>query len=81
MTDKEALDYFYRQMENGNIKSDEMQLAYECAIEILEKNKEEKIKVVDFGMNATGGYYIKYSDGSSSTACKEHVIKMLNQMN
>lgn len=81
MTDKEALEYFYRQMENGNIKNDTMQLAYERAIEALEKNKEEKIKVVDFGINATGGYYIKYSNGCNSTACKEHVIKMLNQMN
>lgn len=40
MTDKEALEYFYRQMENGNIKNDTMQLAYERAIETL----EEKIK-------------------------------------
>lgn len=41
MTDKEALEYFYRQMENGNINNDIMQLAYECAIEAL----EEKIKM------------------------------------
>lgn len=41
MTDKEALDYFYRQMENGNIRDDAMQLAYECAIDAL----EEKIKM------------------------------------
>lgn len=40
MTDKEALEYFYRQMESGNIKNDVMQLAYECAIEAL----EEKMK-------------------------------------
>ena len=46
MTDKEALDYFYRQMENGNIKNDIMQLAYECAIESLEEKikREESIK-------------------------------------
>ena len=36
MTDKEALEYFYKQMENGNIKNDTMQLAYECAIDALE---------------------------------------------
>lgn len=41
MTDKEALEYFYRQMENGNINNDIMQLDYECAIEAL----EEKIKM------------------------------------
>ena len=46
MTDKEALDYFYRQMENWNIKNDMMQLAYECAIESLEEKikREESIK-------------------------------------
>ena len=46
MTNKEALEYFYRQMENGNIKDDTMQLAYECAIETLEEKikREESIK-------------------------------------
>lgn len=46
MTDKEALEYFYNQMENGNIKSDTMQLAYECAIEALEERikRKESIK-------------------------------------
>ena len=47
MTDKEALEYFYRQMENGNIKNDIMQLAYERAIESLEeKNKKRRINKV-----------------------------------
>lgn len=41
MTNKEALEYFYSQMENGNIKNDTMQLAYECAIEALKKIKTE----------------------------------------
>ena len=36
MTDKEALDYFYGQMERGNIENGTMQIAYERAIEALE---------------------------------------------
>ncbi len=43
MTNKEALEYFYKQMENGNIKNDTMQLAYEYAIKAL----EYKQKLID----------------------------------
>lgn len=41
MTEKEAVEYFYRQMEFGLIRSDEMQLAYELAISALEKQISE----------------------------------------
>lgn len=36
MSNREAIEYFYTQMEHGNIQSDAMQMAYECAIEALE---------------------------------------------
>ena len=55
------------------------------AIEVEEQKEEQnnklETKVVDFTINATGGYCIKYSDGSSSVICKEQLIEKLNQMN
>ena len=41
MNIKQAIEYFYRIMENGNIKNDEQQEAYERAIEALEKEARE----------------------------------------
>lgn len=43
MTGKEAIEYFYRTMENGNIKNDTQQLAYETAIGALEKQIPKKV--------------------------------------
>lgn len=28
-------------------------------------------KIIDFGINSYGGYYIKYSDGTTRTLCKK----------
>lgn len=36
-------------------------------------------KIIDFGINSYGGYYIKYSDGTTRTLCKEQFIKILNR--
>ncbi len=38
-----------------------------------------KKKIIDFGINSYGGYYIKYSDGTTRTLCKEQFIKILNR--
>ena len=40
MTIDEAIEYFYKQMELGNIQNDKQQLAYEMAINALYKQKE-----------------------------------------
>lgn len=37
-----------------------------------------EVKVVDFWINTYGGYTIKYSDGSTQSLCKEHLIEVLN---
>lgn len=36
-----------------------------------------EVKVVDFWINTYGGYTIKYSDGSTRSLCKEHLIEVL----
>lgn len=36
-------------------------------------------KIIDFGINSYGGYYIKYSDGTTRILCKEQFIKILNR--
>lgn len=43
-----------------------------------EEVKNMKVKVVDFWINTYGGYTIKYSDGSTRSLCKEHLIEVLN---
>lgn len=40
--------------------------------------KNMEVKVVDFWINTYGGYTIKYSDGSTRSLCKEHLIEVLN---
>ena len=40
--------------------------------------KNMEVKVVDFWINAYGGFTIKYSDGSTRSLCKEHLIEVLN---
>lgn len=39
---EKAIDYFYRQMENGKIESDEQQEIFETAISALEKQIPKK---------------------------------------
>lgn len=44
---------------------------------------EAEKTVVDFGINfnsSYGGYFIKYSDGSTSNVTKEQVIEKLNRV-
>lgn len=43
MTKNEAIEYFYKVMESGSIKNDIQQLAYETAIEALEKQIPKKV--------------------------------------
>lgn len=42
MSIKDAIEYFYEMMKNGNIKNDTQQLAYETAIDALEKQIPKK---------------------------------------
>lgn len=37
-----------------------------------------EVKVVDFWINTYGGYTIKYSDWSTRSLYKEHLIEILN---
>lgn len=32
-------------------------------------------KIIDFGINSYGGYYIKYSDGTTRTLCKNSLLR------
>ena len=42
------------------------------------EDKKNAVIVVDFGQNTFGGYFIKYSDGSIMSLCKEQLIEILN---
>ena len=42
------------------------------------EDKKNAVIVVDFGQNTFGGYFIKYSDGSIRSLCKEQLIEILN---
>lgn len=44
MTINEAIEYFYKQMELGNIQNDKQQLAYEIAINALDSIQQIIIK-------------------------------------
>ena len=44
----------------------------------MNEAKNMEVKVVDFWINMYGGYTIKYSDGSTLSLCKEHLIEVLN---
>lgn len=44
----------------------------------MNEAKNMEVKVVDFWINMYGGYTIKYSDGSTQSLCKEHLIEVLN---
>lgn len=51
MTEIEAIEYFYRVMETGNIKNDIQQSAYEMAIDALEKQIPKKVNKKDIPPN------------------------------
>ena len=42
------------------------------------EDKKNAVIIVDFGQNTFGGYFIKYSDGSIRSLCKEQLIEILN---
>lgn len=45
----------------------------------FDEDDHTKLKVVDFGIRAEGGFTIKYSNGCTSSLCKEQLIAKLNQ--
>ena len=70
--------------QNGKIRDEDYDLL--CYNELKLKRKERNqmedkknaVIVVDFGQNTFGGYFIKYSDGSIRSLCKEQLIEILN---
>ena len=60
-------------------KVEEPLVEYEDEL-MLQMNEEKnmEVKVVDFWINIYGGYTIKYSDSSTRSLCKEHLIEVLN---
>lgn len=58
-----AINYFYKQMESGNIEDDEQQLIFETAIELLQKLVDfDKLKDIE-GTIIIEGHTLKDGDG------------------
>lgn len=47
--------------------------------DVVRSDFPSDMKVVDFALLATGGYFIKYNNGLTSTLCKAQVIDKLNR--
>lgn len=47
--------------------------------DIVQSDFPSDMKVVDFALLATGGYFLKYKNGLTSTLCKAQVIDKLNR--
>lgn len=77
---KEVLKRVYQLMELVHGKKVEKPLVeYEDELMLqMNEAKNMEVKVVDFWINTYGGYTIKYSDGSTRSLCKEHLIEVLN---
>lgn len=69
---EDMLGHYINSSSNRTFRDAENRLNY------FEEQMENRMRVKDFGINATGGYNVYYDNGQVRTVDREMLINMLN---